>query len=572
MGYIVISVKNKGIHRKDGCSMSKMRRQVSKYYNHFFIIAIVCILFLTGGCKPAAPKQQEAELDTVTLFSDVDFWDLPDWSLEEGSVSAEISKQTGLVIENMIPPQDALRILSSLFLKEELPDVIVLSDENMVHQLAVSGKVWDLQELLERYCPESHLLKRFPEDMKQELIRRDGAWYAYPSHINSLDAKEIWQCSGNYYDKVDQYSTTLAVIWNRRLLEEFGLTAQDLQTKKQVFAAFDKVKAANQTIENGQIVPLLLDGSLYQDYSLTVLNNCFGAECVDSEGNYRERWLSPEAKETLLFVNTALREEYAYAKDLMANNTKIKADMASGNVLCFIGNEANTGIDPSEWISFGPILSESGKRPVLGKDIRMAKGWLNTLVSKSCKNPQKVAKWLDYMTSNQGMLVNNYGFEGEDYVWEQDGTIRLTKEGIEKRADYAVTGYSAWWNFGNYAWERSILPLPKEDEDSYQTHLLESALGSYSDTYIYDTTLLSLPNNYIDPESELGQIQQQISAFTESQIAKIIAAGTEQEFEESYAYFLSHLKELGIEKLDLKINEQVQKNYVFYGDSIKKVN
>ena len=108
--------------------MSKMRRQVSKYYNHFFIIAIVCILFLTGGCKPATPKQQEAKLDTVTLFSDVDFWDLPDWSLEEGIVSAEISKQTGLVIENMIPPQDALRILSSLFLKEELPDVIVLSD------------------------------------------------------------------------------------------------------------------------------------------------------------------------------------------------------------------------------------------------------------------------------------------------------------------------------------------------------------------------------------------------------------------------------------------------------------
>ena len=256
----------------------------------------------------------------------------------------------------------------------------------------------------------------------------------------------------------------------------------------------------------------------------------------------------------------------------MANNTKIKADMASGNVLCFIGNEANTGIDPSEWISFGPILSESGKRPVLGKDIRMAKGWLNTLVSKDCKYPQKVAKWLDYMTSDQGMLINNYGFEGKDYSRGKDGTICLTKEGIEKRADYAVTGYSAWWNFGNYAWERSVLPIPKENEESYQTHLLESALGSYPETYIYDTSLLALPNNYIDPDSQLGQIQEQISAFKKSQIAKIIAAGTDQEFEEAYSYFLSHLKELGIEKLDFKINEQVQKNYVFYGESIEKVN
>lgn len=552
----------------------KMGRQVRKHYNQYFITVMFCILFLMGGCKPAAPshQKQNTELDTITLFSDVDFWDLPDWSLEEGSISAEISKQTGLVIDNMIPPQDAKRILSSLFLKEELPDLIVLEDAEMAHQLAISGKVWNLQELLELYYPDSHLLKRFPEDMKQELIRRDGAWYAYPSHINSLDAKEIWQCPGKYYDKIDQYSTTLAVIWNRSLLKKFGLTAQDLKTKNQVFAAFEKVKAANQNSENGQIIPLLLDGSLYQDYSLTVLNNCFGAECVDSEENYRDRWLSSEAKETLQFVNTALREEYVCAEDLMANNTKIKADMASGNVLCFIGNEANTGIDPFDWVSFGPILSESGKRPVLGKDIRMAKGWLNTLISKSCKYPQKVAKWLDYMTSDQGMLVNNYGFEGEDYIWEPDGTIRLTEEGIQKRADFAITGYSAWWNFGNYAWERSILPIPEEDEDSYQTHLLESALGSYPDTYIYDTSLLSLPNNYIAPESELGQIQEQISSFKEAQIAKIIAAGTDQEFEKAYNYFISHLKELGIEQLDLAINEQVQKNYAFYRDSIEKVN
>ena len=549
-----------------------MRKKEKKYYNQYLIIVMSFFLFLTGGCNYAIPEQETTRLDSVTLFSDVDFWDLPDWSLEEGTISAESSKQTGLKIDSTIPPQDAKRILSSLFIKEELPDLIVLEDEDMAHQLAASGKVWDLQELLERYCPNSHLLSRFPEDMKQELIRRDGAWYAYPSHINSLDAKEIWKCEGGYYDKVDQYSTTLAIIWNRRLLKEFGLTAEDIQTKEQVFAAFEKVKSTDGNSHGATIIPLLLDGNLYQDYSLTVLNNSFGAECVDDKGNYVERWLSPQAKETLQFVNTALRQGYAQAEDLMANNTKIKADMAKGNVLCFIGNTANTGIDPSQWISVGPILSESGKRPVLGKDIRMAKGWLNTLVSKSCKFPQKVANWLDYMTSDQGMLVNNYGFEGEDYTWAQDGTIRLTEQGMQKREDYAVTGYSAWWNFGNHAWERSILPIPGEEEESYQTHQLESALGSYPDTYLYDTCLLSLPNHYINPENKIGKIQEDVLAFKKSQIAKIIAAKSDEEFEEEYQYFLSHLKELGIEKLDQKINQQVQKNYKFYGDSIKKVN
>ena len=155
----------------------------------------ICAVFLFFLFWASAAPQTEAvpaqNLETVTLFSDVDFWELPGWSLKAGSISAEISRHTGLVIDSEIPPQNASRILALRMLEDSLPDILVLQDSNSVQQLAASGKVWDLQELLETYCPGSHLLSRFPKDMKQALIRQTGAWYAYPSHINSLDAKEI---------------------------------------------------------------------------------------------------------------------------------------------------------------------------------------------------------------------------------------------------------------------------------------------------------------------------------------------------------------------------------------------
>ena len=62
-----------------------------------------------------------------------------------------------------------------MLLNDDLPDIISLTNETTISQLITSGKVWDLEEFLKRYCPESHLLKSFPEDIKRELIKRDGA-------------------------------------------------------------------------------------------------------------------------------------------------------------------------------------------------------------------------------------------------------------------------------------------------------------------------------------------------------------------------------------------------------------
>ena len=130
-------------------------------------------LFLTGCTAATQENMDSAENNytELTLFSDVSFWNPPVWSFEEGSISAGISKKTGAYLDFTIPPQDASKKLSLMILKDELPDLIVATDKNVINQLIRSGKVWSLQDFFETYCPDSHLLKDFPKDRKQEYIR-----------------------------------------------------------------------------------------------------------------------------------------------------------------------------------------------------------------------------------------------------------------------------------------------------------------------------------------------------------------------------------------------------------------
>lgn len=328
------------------------------------LITLSAGLILLSGCgaeqNPTVTEEGEDSYARASLFCDVNFWEPPSWSTEEGTITGDITEKTGLALDITVPPQNADAQLSLMLLNDDLPDIISLTNETTISQLITSGKVWDLEEFLKRYCPESHLLKSFPEDIKRELIKRDGGWYAYPSHMNSQDSRKIWKPSSKFYEDWTNYNDNNAIIWNRELLEKAGLTVEEVQTEEQVLAAWDKMKNMHLDVDGEAVIPLLVDGKGYIDPTVKFLEYTFGAERVDENGNYRDILLQPQAEHALLFLNEAIRNGYAAPEQLTYENTKIKSLMAGGNVFCFIGNVANSGIDFTKWVSSGPVLSSGG--------------------------------------------------------------------------------------------------------------------------------------------------------------------------------------------------------------------
>ena len=80
---------------------------------------------------------------------------------------------------------------------DNLPDIITVSDANLVKKLVDADKVWNLEEFLKKYDP-SGLLANFPQDIKQALVQRDGGWYAFPSHMDSADARRFTRLQANF--------------------------------------------------------------------------------------------------------------------------------------------------------------------------------------------------------------------------------------------------------------------------------------------------------------------------------------------------------------------------------------
>ena len=129
--------------------------------------------------SPGATTETAAP-EKVTWFSDAGFWNPPSpWSTDPNTVEGAITKKTGLTFDFNIPAQDGGTKLSlMLATSDNLPDIITVSDANLVKKLVDADKVWNLEEFLKKYDPSSELLTNFPQDIKQALVQRDGGWYA----------------------------------------------------------------------------------------------------------------------------------------------------------------------------------------------------------------------------------------------------------------------------------------------------------------------------------------------------------------------------------------------------------
>lgn len=530
-------------------------------------IPAYCLLFsiFLAGCAGENSGEPIAEDDyvSVTLFVDVSFWHAPRWDTEPGTITGDISRETGLIIDPVERLEDPVRQLSLMLVNDELPDVITVTDETVRSQLVSSGKVWKLDEFLETYKPDSHLLKEYPEDILYELEKRDGGWYALPSHIISQDAVEIWKPSSECYEELFLYEDSRTVFWNNALLESLGLKAEDLDTEGKILGAFAQAKQEG-------IQPLMIDGDAWYEYTLPMLADRYGAEYVDGDGNYIDIVQQQETKDVLRFLNTVMREGYAQPEQMTLSNDELKQKMDEGNVLCFMGNMANISFDSREWTASGPLQIE-GKTPVWGRNMRASTGWMNTFVSKDCSHPEEIAAWIDYMTSDEGMMRWCWGEEGVDYVME-DGLVFLTEEGVQATMDSEHSGVSAWWMFNNAAWERSVRTAYKPGTLAEAEAEAKTAYASDPRVKAYDVSLVSDLLAGLPRDDEYRQMEEQIDSWKEEQIPRVILASDEAKFEAEYTRLISGLEDRGIDHLNTFKNEQYKKNCEEYGRKIESVN
>lgn len=530
-----------------------------------------------GAQAETAAGGQAAAGDTeVYWFSDVTGWGPAGW--EKGVTTSPlldaVREKTGITFNIEQPPTDADTKLGLMIASNDLPDMISLTDADTIKQLIQSGKVWPMEEFLQQYDSESHLLTDFPEDIKNAVIYKYGGWYSLPSHMCSNDNRVTNPPSSQVYvDNVTKGHNS-AIMFNQTIMDALGITQEDVQTEKGFYAACEKVKNSGYTVDGQSVFPVMLHANQWIEQSLdAIVAENFGVVPVDADGNYRHLEMNPGYKQALKFVNNLVRNGYLDINSLTIDEAAMKTYIEGGRVFCWIGNPAQSGKkEKVPFVSFGPILADNGARPVAPITLQAGSGWIQTFISKDCVNPEQIAKMLSFVTSREGMFLNEYGTEGADYTLDDQGIAARTEEG-SRRFETEYKKNIALWPFSNtdFAWSTQAPPPEGTNDAAYNQ--ISTAIGKYKDTYIYDVDLLSFRDgNVIEPSSDLGIRLSQVKSYLESQKAKIVSAPTEDAFEKEYNGMIDTLKGYSIEEIDAAYDESLQKNYEVWKEKIDNVN
>lgn len=140
---------------------------------------------------------------------------------------------------------------------------------------------------------------------------------------------------------------------------------------------------------------------------------------------------APEYREALRYLSRLYKEGLIYSASFSQNSDQLTQLVEGpaepivgvvaggyGGMFSIVGGERYRNFHPISPVK-GPDGAQFGRyflqAPVIG----------NVAISKSCKNPEVVARMIDYLYTDEGTLMSNYGFEGEGWKWAENGDYGL---------------------------------------------------------------------------------------------------------------------------------------------------
>ena len=135
----------------------------------------------------------------------------------------------------------------------------------------------------------------------------------------------------------------------------------------------------------------------------------------------------------------------------------------------YTGAEISLRADGQEEHTYAGLpvtIDRSVKCPSL-KQQNLAVGW-GIGITKSCKDPVRAVRFLDWLCSDEAQILLNWGIEGVDYYYDENGKRCITEEDLE--ASRKDTNYSERTGVGF-----RVYPYP-----SYGNQSVDSTGNSYS--------------------------------------------------------------------------------------------
>lgn len=493
----------------------------------------------TSSTAVTSPEDDSVQEWDLTWYIDLSWWKWNGLEWGQDLVSREIKEKTGVNIKFIIPAADDSQQLSSMIASDSLPDVITVDGWWSQEKRALTGKLAEEGYLV----PLNGLIKR-PEVIREDVMKwfeeSDGNTYLVSNY--AYGAKDIKQ--GEHIDPNGCFTV------RKDLWEQIG--SPDMSTPEAFLDACQRVKDEIGTYNGQQIIPIMM----YEGVGNTALwmSQYFATPFEDENGDYLYDFLQPNYKEALKFLNTAYNRGLIGEANFSDNRDLINEKLASGRVFAQLTAPQDMVVpmqslyeldNNAVYVPF-KLSNSAGDDPVL-QDLR-GMGWLTTGITKTAKDPQKIFELFEFLMSDEGQILCAYGVEGETFQYNAEGKIEIipsVQEEINK-GDGAKYALGAAMMLDNWAFRRNV-EAPSTDPKVLAT--VEYYIKPPMAKYAYDFTAKDLRIDPSDPRTpSMNEMGAKIRLLRDENIAKIVAAKNESEFNTLYDETIADMKVLGLDE------------------------
>lgn len=487
------------------------------------------------------------------------------WDVKGNYVDKLITEETGVSVDFIHAGNDVNSEFNVMMATGNLPDIITLDRWNstsLIQTLMSSGSVAPLNELMEQYDP--YLSTILPESMVDWYKQEDGNIYAIPNYYVSTELLEQYPDVKPYYN--DHSNGQMLV--RKDIMDQLGITVEELQQEDSFIAALKKVKDANIQYNGLPVLPLYFDDKdKYISDSLGVLAGSFGAVNEAEDGSYIDVRRTSEYKHVLEFGNKLFSEGLLSLENFTSARNQVEEKMTQGAIFMKIGSYADYTSPVSQlyqadsnakYITIDAIKSNQGTLPQYARSLN--KGWTLTFINKKSKHTDRAIQFIEYLYSDHGQTVSSFGKEGDTFTITSNGKYKLNTE-IQAEIDADWNEASKKWGFDSIWW------LANEVWLKHVKEVETNELTEYQENLFYGTSKYMFSNDQLDsgnlfdayaPGSDEANAESKISVYWAQVVPKMLFAKSSAEFESVYSEAIATMDKLGLGKIEAAKDARVQ--------------
>lgn len=481
-------------------------------------------------------------------------WDNP--------VAKAITEATGVTLDVSYPVAsqgDAKEDIALMIANDEYPDMIYA--KGSATDLYQAGALIDMTDLIEKYGP--NIKKMYGAEMEKLKWSQDdpGIYQLSYAGVNQKTLTTGGSCQIQWAAlKENDYKYPKTLDEYEKMIKSYLAAHPKTEDGLDMIGITMSASDWHWMITLGNPAGLIADAS--PDNGQWIIDDEYNVHykhVTDEEKEYF-KWLCRMYNEGILDPNFATQTDDDYI-----------AKVASGRVVAITDAEWHYSQCEATLVADGKVDQTYVGLPVTLREDQVEKallyqgttvGW-GIGITKSCEDPVRAIKFLDYLCSDEGQILYHWGIEGENYFLDDDGQPYRTDEEVAKAQsdpDYAkntgIDNYSGFPIYGTGSYSEDGFPYtPTTKESVIANYNTAEKEGCEAMGFEMLTDMFAQPEEFdLLPYSALWAYQQPQELAEKQTILDEIAwpglvkcvTGTEDEFDANWESMVQELTDNGL--------------------------